>query len=313
MTPDSAALDSILRAARDSAARDSIADSARAIAPPDSAARDSIARDSVARADSVARPAGPRRPSTRECVLDFSENPPEARMTTSLVGEGVRNTFMGGGVVARCQGDQQVIRADSAEQYENAGLLNLYGNVVFDDPGKLQVTSMTASYFTREEKLVAYENVVATDVPTGSTFTGPMIEYYRATVDRPQSRLYAPQRPTLNLVERDSTGATGPPVVISANQFESRGDTVIVGWGSVQINREFIQAEADSASFDKFTERARLIRNAFIFSRDWCSRSGSLAIRSTCSAPIACWSESWRFTGRRPPATMSSCAPNAWK
>lgn len=266
--PDSATLDSIARAARDSAARDSIADSARVVARPDSTTRDSLARDSVARADSAARRPAARRPSTRDCVLDFTESPPESRLFSNMVAEGARNTFIGGGVVARCQGDPQVIRADSAEQYENAGLLNLYGNVVFDDPGKLRVTSMTASYFTGEEKLVAYENVVATDIPTGSTFTGPMIEYYRATSDRPESRLYAPQRPTLNLVEKDSTGATGPPVVISANQFEARGDTGIVGWGSVQINREFIQAEADSASFDKFTERARLIRNAFIFSRD---------------------------------------------
>ncbi len=268
VAPDSASLDSILRAARDSAARDSISDSARVVSLRDSTARDSMARDSVSRADSTARRPPARRRSSRECVLDFSESPPESRLLSSLVGEGVRNTYIGGGVVARCQGDQQVIRADSAEQYENAGLLNLYGNVVFDDPGKLRVTSMTASYFTGEEKLVAYENVVATDIPTGSTFTGPMIEYYRATAARPESRLYAPQRPTLNLVERDSTGATGPPVIISANQFEARGDTGIVGWGSVQINREFIQAEADSASFDKFTERARLIRNAFIFSRD---------------------------------------------
>ncbi len=268
----------------DSAALDSIAQAARAAALADSVRRDSITTDSIRRAaiadsarpdsalraaDSTPAPKPPApKPPARDCLLDFSESPSESRLTSTRVGENSRNTFIGGGVVARCQGDPQTIRADSAEQYESAGLLNLIGGVVFDEPGKIRMTSQSMSYFTAEDKLVAYQNVVATDIETGSTFSGPIIEYYRATVNRPASRMYAPQRPTLRLIEKDSTGASRPPITIVANQFEAIGDTGIVAWGTVQINREMIRAEADSASFDKLTETSRLIRNASIVSLD---------------------------------------------
>lgn len=268
----------------DSAALDSIAQAARAAALADSVRRDSISTDSIRRAaiadsarpdsalraaDSTPAPKPPApKPPARDCLLDFGESPPESRVFSTRVGENSRNTFIGGGVVARCQGDPQTIRADSAEQYESAGLLNLIGSVVFDEPGKIRMTSQSMSYFTAEDKLVAYQNVVATDIETGSTFSGPIIEYYRATVNRPASRMYAPQRPTLLLIEKDSTGAARPPITIIANQFEAIGDTGIVAWGTVQINREMIRAEADSASFDKLTETSRLIRNASIISLD---------------------------------------------
>ncbi len=267
LTPlDSAALDSIAQAARAAAVRDSITtDSLRRATVADSARPDSVLRA----ADSTPAPRPPAaKPAARDCLLDFNESPPESRLWYTAVGETSRNLFIGGGVVARCQGDPQTIRADSAEQYESAGLLNLIGGVVFDEPGKIRMTSQSMSYFTAEDKLVAYQNVVATDIETGSTFSGPIIEYYRATVNRPASRMYAPQRPTLRLIETDSTGAARPPVTIIANQFEAIGDTGIVAWGTVEINREMIRAEADSASFDKLAEKSRLIRNASIISRD---------------------------------------------
>ncbi len=267
----------------DSATLDSIAQAARAAALADSIRRDSVTADSIVRAaadsarpdsvlraaDSVPKPKAPAaKPPARDCLLDFNESPPESRLWYSRVGENSQNLFIGGGVVARCQGDPQTIRADSAEQYESAGLLNLIGGVVFDEPGKIRMTSQSMSYFADEDKLVAYQNVVATDIETGSTFSGPIIEYYRATVNRPASRMYAPQRPTLRLIEKDSLGRALPPVTIIANQFEAIGDTGIVAWGTVQINREGIRAEADSASFDKLNENSRLIRNASIVSLD---------------------------------------------
>ncbi len=258
--------DSLARA--DSARRDSVAQAARDSLGGDSLVRDTT--DTTARAADTTRrtPPPPARPTTRECVLDFTDSPPESRLVTNLLNDGTRTTFIGGGLVVRCQGDPQVVSADSAEQYENAGMLVLIGNVVFDEPGKTRVTAPTATYFTGEEKLVLYGGVLGTDVPTGSTFSGPTAEYYRAGRMRPFARLYAPQRPTMRLVQRDSAGEELPPVSVTANQFEYVGDTVLVGWGSVLIDRQQITGQSDSATFDQRTERARLIRNAFIMSRD---------------------------------------------
>ncbi|MEI6741396.1 MAG: hypothetical protein WCK74_13910, partial [Gemmatimonadaceae bacterium] len=45
-------------------------------------------------------------------------------------------------------------------------------------------------------------------------------------------------------------------------------DSVIYAWGDVQINRQSLLAESDSARFSKAAETARLIRNARIRNRD---------------------------------------------
>jgi len=255
---DSLRADSTRRTDADSAARDTLA-------------RDTTATDTLVRGDSakpIAIPVPPKPSTTRECLLDFTESPPDSRMVSNLLNDGSRTTFIGGGMAARCQGDPQLITADSAEQYEGAGMMNLIGNVVFLEPGKMRITAPSAAYFTAEERLLAYGGVVATDLPSGSTFSGPMIEYFRSGSRRPVSRLYAPQRPALRLVERDSAGAERPPIHITADQMEDTGDTLLVAWGNVEINREMIVAHSDSASFTKQNETARLIRNAFVMSRD---------------------------------------------
>jgi hypothetical protein len=254
--------DSLPPARADSAAADSVA------ARRDSLARDSVVRDSAARADSTRRAAARRRPATRECLLDFNDSPPESRLLTLLLPDGTRNAFIGGGVVAKCQGEANFVRADSAEQYESLGLLILIGSVVFEEPGKLRVLAPTATYFSREERLIASGGVTATDLPSGSVFSGPTIEYFRAGRSRPVSRLYAPMRPSLTLVERDSSGRERPPVNITANQMEDIGDTLLVAWGNVVVNRELVVAEGDTAAFNKLTEQARLMRGAFVLSRD---------------------------------------------
>jgi lipopolysaccharide export system protein LptA len=275
-TPDSVAVvappitrDDSLRtdsARTDSIARARVADS---IALADSARVGQPLRDTAGVAqDSAKKVTVPAKKPARDCVLDFNENPPDSRILSNLLNDGSRTTYIGGGFFARCQGEPQTIRADSAEQYENAGVLILVGNVIFEEPGKMRVTAPSATYFQQEEKIVGYGGVVATDLPTGSTFTGPTIEYFRAASFRPEARLFAPQRPTMRLIEKDSTGAERPPVSITANQLEQRGDTTLAGWGDVVITRQDIEGRSDSASFNKFTETARLIRNASIVSSD---------------------------------------------
>ncbi len=282
VTPaDSAARDSALPllTLADSIRADSVRAAAVEAARLDSVSADSTVRDSLVRdttdtitraadsAKTVTVPVKPK-PAPKECLLDFNENPPESRLYRNRLNDSTYTTFVGGGFFARCQGDPQTIRADSAEQYESIEMLVLIGNVVFEEPGKMRVTAPNATYFAGEERLVATGGVVATDLPTGSTFSGPMIEYFREGARRPFSRLYAPQRPTMRLVEKDSTGAELPPISITANQFEQSGDSTLVGWGDVVVDREQITGRSDSASFDKLTETARLIRNAFITSRD---------------------------------------------
>jgi lipopolysaccharide export system protein LptA len=244
----------------------------------DSVQTDSVKADSVAaattKADSAKKRTPPKKPlpASRPCVLDMTESPPETRLLYSRISETISNTFIGGGFVGRCQGENNRLRADSAEQFQAAGIVNLYGNVVYEEPNKMQITATHATYFTREGRLYADGNVVATQLATGSTFMGPSIEYFRSTPERPASRLVAPSRSTATLIEKDSTGKRSPPTTVQANRFEDAGDSLLMAWGDVQIDREKINARSDSAAFDKLTEQSRLIRGARIVNRDSAQR-----------------------------------------
>ena len=246
-------------AARDNAARDNAA--------RDNAARDATRRDSLAAGKRPAKKPAPSA-TTRNCVLDFADSPPETRLFYTRLPDSTANTFIGGGFVGRCQGENNRISADSAEQFESAGIVNLYGNVVYEEPNQLRVTAAHATYFTREGRLFADGGVLATQLATGSTFAGPNIEYYRVMPDRPVARLVAPNRPTARLIEKDSTGKPGPPTVVTADRFEDLGDTLILGWGDVRITREKIIGRSDSLAFNKTTQLARLVRAARIRSLD---------------------------------------------
>lgn len=257
--------DSAAKAAADSVAKAAAADTKKA----DSAKVDSAAR-AAAKADTAKKRTPPKKqpPASRPCVLDMTESPPETRLLYSRLNESVANTFIGGGFVGRCQGENNRLRADSAEQFQAAGIVNLYGNVVYEEPNKMQITATHATYFTREGRLYADGNVVATQLATGSTFLGPSIEYFRSTPERPVSRLVAPSRSTATLIEKDSTGKRSPPTTVQANRFEDAGDSLLMAWGDVQIDREQISARSDSAAFDKVTEKSRLVRGARIVNRD---------------------------------------------
>jgi hypothetical protein len=269
--------DSARNAAADSAAQ-AIADSIAKVAAADSAKADSVKRDSaalvVSKADSSKKRTPPKKqpPASRPCVLDMTESPPETRLLYSRLNETISNTFIGGGFVGRCQGENNRLRADSAEQFQAAGIVNLYGNVVYEEPKKMQITATHATYFTREGRLYADGNVVATQLATGSTFMGPSIEYFRSTPERPLSRMVAPSRSTATLIEKDSTGKQSPPTTVEANRFEDAGDSLLMAWGDVRINREQINATSDSAAFDKVSEKSRLVRGARIVNRDSAQR-----------------------------------------
>ncbi len=239
------------------------------------AVRAQSVRDSIARSDSLARVAAAKKkakPATRPCVLDFADSPPETRLLYSRVTDSISNTFIGGGFVGRCQGENNRIRADSAEQFQAPGIVNLYGNVTYEEPGKVQIIASHATYFTREGRLYADGNVTATQIGTGSSFSGPTMEYYRAMPDRPVSRMIASSRSTARVIEKDSLGRLGPPTIIVANRFEDAGDSLLMAWGDVTIDRDQISGRADSSSFDKVAEKARLVRSARITNRDTTQR-----------------------------------------
>lgn len=247
------------------------ADALRIAGVADSIAR-AATKDSAAKAIAVTKAAPITKksePVSKPCVLDFNESPPETRLLINQMPDGSSVIFLGGGFIGHCQGETSRLKADSAEQFQASGIVNLYGNVSYEDPSKMRVTANHMTYLTREARLFADGNVVATQLASGSTFSGPSMEYLRPLAGvRPDSKLIAPNRPTARLIEKDSLGKPGAPVTVTANTMVDQGDSLLFAWGDVQIARTDFTGHSDSASYDKLGQRSRLIRSARIANTD---------------------------------------------
>ncbi|HZD85995.1 MAG TPA: hypothetical protein VE052_08785, partial [Gemmatimonadaceae bacterium] len=171
-----------------------------------------------------------------------------------------RITYLGGGIIAHCIGQGNTLTADSAEYYEAEGRLYLVGNVHYTEP-RAKVDSHTMTYYQNDDHLHAEGDVVAVQ-SNGSTLRGPVADYYRSTPQRPLARMFAPGRPTVTLIQKDTTGRGRPPDTahVIANQIVMEGDSLVYASGRVEITRPDLLATGDSAFMDSGRDFARLMR-----------------------------------------------------
>jgi hypothetical protein len=195
----------------------------------------------------------------RNCDLDFVNKPGNpANIITDATGK--RITYLGGGIIAHCIGQGNTLTADSAEYYEAEGRLYLVGNVHYTEP-RAKVDSHTMTYYQNDDHLHAEGDVVAVQ-SNGSTLRGPVADYYRSTPQRPLTRMIAPGRPTVTLIQRDTSGRGRPPDTahVIANQIVMEGDSLVYASGRVEITRPDLLATGDSAFMDSGRDFARLMR-----------------------------------------------------
>lgn len=175
---------------------------------------------------------------------------------------GVGNVaYAGGGVRIVCPERKITITGDSAERFQDHD--QMIGHAVYDEP-RLHVTSDFLTYFQSDERVVAVSNVHAR-LPNGSTLDGPQAEFRRAVPRiRPRQQVSAIARPTITIVEKDSTGKTLEPTKVVANTVFMDGDSLIYGGGQVIITRTDITATADSAFIDQTRETMHFMRSPVI-------------------------------------------------
>jgi len=174
-------------------------------------------------------------------------------------------TFWGGNVEIRCPQRNIVLRGDSAEHYPDHD--QLVGHASADEP-RFHVTSDFLNYFPNDERVVAAGNVHA-KTASGSTLVGPQAEYKRIIPKiRPREQMSAVARPTITVVQRDSTGKLAPPLTVISDHVFMDGDSLIYGGGRVEITRPAdnlkdtaLTATGDSAFIDQGKETMRLMRN----------------------------------------------------
>lgn len=198
----------------------------------------------------------------QQCTL---QERPNTRLSQQRTASGQSNVFVGGGVRIRCPSSDLRLSADSLESYGDHGRFFLFGNVEYEEP-RLTLTSDYLTYFQLEERIVANGNVNAR-LPSGSTMRGPHAEYFRAMAGRPATRLFANGRPAFSIVQRDSAGNPGEPLVVIANNVTMVGDSLVYAGGSVQATRPEVEARGDSMTLDSEAERMVIMRNPVIEGR----------------------------------------------
>ena len=203
---------------------------------------------------------GARGQDRTRCTM---EQLPNSRITAVQLPSKEYNNFVGGGLVVRCPSRRITLKADSAELYGDEKRDFLVGHVGYDEP-RLSLTSDYLTYYTPDERIVAAGNVHGR-LPTGSTLVGPQVDYRRAVPrirTRPQT--LATGRPTVTIVQRDTSGKEQPPIEVVANTIFMDGDSLIYASGQVQITRPEINATSDSSFINTGTEIMQLIGNPVV-------------------------------------------------
>ena len=204
-------------------------------------------------------------PSTGGAQCDMV-NTGETRQNANQLPSGAYNVFMGAGVLVRCPAKGITIRADSLEYYGDERRVYLVGHASYAEP-RFTLTSTYLTYYIPQERIVALQNVHAT-LPTGSSMDGQQLEYLRAVPRiRTRAQVTATQRPTANIIQKDSLGRPQPPVVVTANQIFMDGDSLLYAGGRVDIQREQLTARGDSAAMNSGAETMRLMREPVIEGR----------------------------------------------
>lgn len=145
----------------------------------------------------------------KRCLLDIDNVEREGFRSEPLAGN--TNYFAGGNVRLSCRGQDVHLGGDSLASL-NGSVIILTTKAFFRD-GTISLTGDTITYFKNGETMQARGNVVTRNVKTGSTLTGPSVDYLRAVKGvRDSAETIAIQRPTLRYLPlrglRDTTKAS---------------------------------------------------------------------------------------------------------
>ena len=140
------------------------------------------------------------------------------------------------------------IRADSAVVYEQSGRNELIGNVRFVREGQV-LTAALADWFEREGRLFARGNVVLRDPTDGTELRGDTLIYLEPRFGGESQVTVTGERPSAMLPVGDDPTAT--PYEIQARRIRLQGDRFFWADGAVTLDREDLEARADSLVHDR--------------------------------------------------------------
>lgn len=160
------------------------------------------------------------------------------------------NYYAGGNVRLSCRGMQISMSSDSVAAY-GGNVVQFIGNVKYRD-STLSMDADFGTYYKIGERWEARGKVDTKNLRTGSTLTGPSLDYYREVKGvRDTLEMYAVGRPKISYVEADSAGGKPlEPYLIVADRVRFKGSDRIWAGGKVTIDRSDFAARSDSMRLD---------------------------------------------------------------
>ncbi len=168
--------------------------------------------------------------------------------------------FAGGNVRLSCRGTKITMRSDSVASYAG-NTVQFTGHVHYRDT-TLTMDNDFGTYYRAAERWEGRGNVKTRNLKTGSTLTGPSLDYYRAVKGvRDTTEMYAVSRPRIEYFAKDSAadstaapadsaGSPREPYVIVADRVRIKGDDRIWAGGTVTVDRSDFAARGDSLRLD---------------------------------------------------------------
>jgi hypothetical protein len=141
------------------------------------------------------------------------------------------------------------MRSDSVAAY-GGNIVHFIGRVHYED-SSLVMDADRGTYYRASEQWEARGKVRTRNLKTGSTLTGPSLDYFRAVSGvRDTAEMYAVSRPRIEYVTKDSAGQATEPYVIVADRVRIRGDDQLWAGGTVTVDRSDFAARGDSLRLD---------------------------------------------------------------
>ncbi|HXD48138.1 MAG TPA: hypothetical protein VN600_05165 [Gemmatimonadaceae bacterium] len=198
--------------------------------------------------------------NARPTRCELVQQPSTRLSSDSLPGVG-QVLYVGGGplsVLIKCPERGITLRGDSAQQFADHD--QMIGHATYDEP-RFHVAADFLNYFHTDDRVTAAGNVHAR-LASGSTLDGPQAEYLHASPKiRAHDQMRAIARPTITIVERDSTGKPQPPTTVVSDSVFVDNDSLVSASANVVITRPNLSATADSAFIDQGHETMRLMKH----------------------------------------------------
>ena len=159
------------------------------------------------------------------------------------------NYFAGGNVRLSCRGTKITMQSDSVAAY-GGNVIRFIGRVKYRD-STLTMDANRGTYYKSRERWEARGSVTTQNLSTGSTLTGPSLDYLRVVKGvRDTLEMYATGRPKIQYFPTDSAGKATEPYLIVGDRVRFKGDDRIFAGGKVTVDRSDFASRSDSLRLD---------------------------------------------------------------